>query len=108
LFQQCLDFIFQVDIFREKAVRYEEQLLEVKAILRGNRPQQIRFRSGGTLCTFSCSSREEGEVDGTARGTATRGSRLPHTAGTDTGCKTCSSYMLHKILEVIDGFSAMD
>ena len=45
----------------------------------GDRPEQIRFRARGTLCTFNCSDK-----------TFTDG---PHNAGTERTCRSCAVYM---------------
>lgn len=69
----------RIDILLDKATRYEQQLDDLRAVVFGERPEQMRFRSGGTLCTFNCSDKTF--ADG------------PHNAGTEHACRSCAVYM---------------
>jgi len=69
----------RIDVLLDKATRYEQQLDDLRAVVTGERPEQMRFRSGGTLCTFNCSDK-----------TFTDG---PHNAGTERSCRSCAVYM---------------
>jgi len=75
----------RIDLLLEKAIRYEHLLDELRAVVTGERPQQMRFRSGGTLCTFNCSDK-----------TFTDG---PHNAGTEYKCRSCAVYMTKLVVE---------
>lgn len=72
-------------------MKYEKMIYEVKAIVEGNRPDQVRFRSGGALCTFTCSDKDK-----------TSSGRLPHNAGTDKSCKSCAVYMVARVNSQMD------
>ncbi|ELU08482.1 hypothetical protein CAPTEDRAFT_208069 [Capitella teleta] len=80
----------KVQILLEKSMKYEALVYEVKEIVTGHRPEQVRFRSGGTLCTFTCSDKEKSS------------GRLPHNAGTDMCCKRCALYMVSRIGKQIE------
>jgi len=69
----------RIDVLLDKATRYEHLLDDVRAVVTGERPEQMRFRVGGTLCTFNCSDKTF--ADG------------PHNAGTERTCRSCAVYM---------------
>lgn len=75
-------------ILLQKATRYEEALQDVTDVVTGNRPEQMRFRSAGTLCTFTCTDKEF--RDG------------PHNSGTEKACKSCAVTMTKHVAETLD------
>jgi len=75
----------RIDILLDKATRYEHLLDDVRAVVTGERPQQMRFRAGGTLCTFNCSDKTF--ADG------------PHNAGTEHTCRSCAVHMTKLVVD---------
>lgn len=78
----------QVDILMDKAVKYEKLLYVIKDILEGRKPEQKRFHTEGTGCTFLCPKSKAKH-------------REAHTAGTDRTCRTCSLYMTKQVFSSV-------
>ena len=75
----------RLEILLEKATTYERLTDDVRAIVTGDRPEQMRFRVGGTLCTFTCSDK-----------TFLSGH---HNAGTEPECHSCAVYMVRQLVD---------
>jgi hypothetical protein len=94
---QELSEVTRIRILLDKATRYERILVEVKEIIDGDKPEQMRFRAGGTLCTFVCTT-----SDKTSRKTS---SEAPHNAGTQLTCSNCAVHMTKLIADKLVDFT---